>query len=396
LYGVRVAELSSSRLGEVVCRCTEEALERWPRNTPLLSCSLPLSQRPYRNAGVYFRGMLPEGQLLQGVATGANLPTYDTFGLLARFGRDVAGAAVISENDPEERPGSVMPYSPDELADEVAGLDERPLAIYDDSELSLAGLQNKILLVDTGSGWGRPIGGRPSTHILKVEDRRFPGLVTMEAAALRLAKAVGLTTVEIHVDTLTGIDCLIVSRFDRTMVDGEVQRIHQEDACQALGVDPAAAEGKAKYEAYGGPAFRDIARLLDRYAGDPIAELQRLVAAMIFTICIGNADAHGKNLSFLHEAPGVIRLAPLYDTVPTALWSKPRRRAAMTVNHRVNLEDITLADVVAEAERWPLAREVAAEIARETAQRVAAVLRECRAPRELDSYVRDRCKHFVQ
>ncbi len=156
LYGHHVAQLISKRPGEVVCRYTEEALDTWPGGTPLLSCSLPLGPRPLKHAGLYFRGMLPEGQHLQAMAAAANVASYDTFGMLARFGRDVAGAAVIGPEPSEDRPGSVAPYSAEQLANEVAGLEDRPLAIYDDSELSLAGLQNKLLLVSTDEGWARP------------------------------------------------------------------------------------------------------------------------------------------------------------------------------------------------------------------------------------------------
>lgn len=102
----------------------------------------------------------------------------------------------------------------------MGGLEDRPLAIYDDSELSLAGLQHKLLLVATEDGWGRPVGGRPSTHILKLEDRRYPGMVTLEAACLRLARAIDLTTVDVSVERFSELDCLIVSRFDRA-VDGD-------------------------------------------------------------------------------------------------------------------------------------------------------------------------------
>ena len=115
LYGRHVARLSSKRPGEVVCRYVEEALDTWPGGTPLLSCSLPLGPRPLKNAGLYFRGMLPEGQHLQAMAAAANVATYDTFGMLARFGRDGAGAAVIGLESPDDRPGSAVPFAPDTL-----------------------------------------------------------------------------------------------------------------------------------------------------------------------------------------------------------------------------------------------------------------------------------------
>ena len=396
LYGGRVAELTSGRPGQVVCRYSGEALERWPLNIPLLSCSLLLSARPRRDAGVFFRGMLPEGQHLQAMATEANVATYDTFGLLARFGRDVAGAAVIAGTSAGERPGGVVPYSDEALDREVAGLEDRPLAIYDDSELSIAGLQNKMLLVADGTTWARPVGGHPSTHILKVEDRRYPGMVTMEASCLALARAVGLTSVEAEVRRLGGADCIIVSRYDRKVgPEGKATRLHQEDACQALGRDPEAVHGQGKYQHAGGPALAEIARLLDLYATDPIEELKHLVSAVTFNVCTGNADAHGKNVSFLYEKPGQLRLAPLYDTVPTALWPRLRTRAAMTINGQAELGGVMRADVVAEARRWPLAPDVAQAVATTTAEGVLSALDATAVPAQLADFVRHRVTAFL-
>lgn len=364
LCGHRIAELTSTgRLYDLSCQYSDTALDLWPGNTPLLSCSLPLG-RKRMNAVEYFRGMLPEGRHLQFLAAAAGIPVYDVHGLLARYGRDVAGAAVIAADDPENRQGAAIVYGPDQLAEEVAGLEDRPLAIYDDSELSIPGLQNKLLLIRVGDDWARPAGGRPSTHILKVEDRRHAGLVTMEAACMRLARRAGLTSVDVDVMSFDGLECIVVSRFDRRIDDdGAVVRVHQEDVCQALGRNPEANRGKGKYEYAGGPSLADIADLLDRYAVDGVGELRRLVAAVTFNTVIGNADAHGKNISLLHVKPGVIELAPLYDTVPTALWPRLPTRAAMTVNGRNQLGDIGLADVVAEARRWPLDPTAAEETA---------------------------------
>ncbi|MGH9000233.1 MAG: HipA domain-containing protein, partial [Acidimicrobiia bacterium] len=108
------------------------------------------------------------------------------------------------------------PYTAAGLEAEVSDLPDHPLGVHDDSELSLVGIQDKLLLVDLGDGrWGRPVHGRPSTHILKVEDRRYPGMAEMEAACLRLAHQIGLTTIDPIVETLAGIPSLIVHRFDR-------------------------------------------------------------------------------------------------------------------------------------------------------------------------------------
>ena len=350
---VRVAELTSKHGWDLTCSYSPEALDRWPGNTPLLSCSLPLGARRL-DASVFCAGLLPEGQHRQAMAAIAGVAVTDTHALLERFGRDVAGALVISVRAPDPRAGSVEVYLPGALEEEVASLPERPLGLHDDSELSIAGLQDKLLLVRMADGsWGRPVHGAPSTHILKVEDRRFPGMADAEAHCIDLARAVGLTDVDVELVEIADTSCMVVSRFDRAIrADGSVRRVHQEDACQALGRDPDAHRGRGKYQNADGPALREVAELLDRWARDPSAQLDRLVAAVTFTVAIGNADAHGKNLALLHTDAQHVELAPLYDTVPTVLWPRLRANAAMSVNGNWSLDDIRLDDIVAEAVTW--------------------------------------------
>lgn len=324
------------------------------------------------NASVFAAGLLPEGQHRQALSAELKVAVNDIYALLQRFGRDVAGALVIATHEPEERPASVIPYTVESLQEEVLELPDRPLAIHDDSELSIAGLQDKLLLVDRGKqGWGRPVHGYPSTHILKVDDRLRPGLVQAESECLDLARTVGLTTVSSQIETIADIPCLLVSRFDRHLQpDGTVRRIHQEDVCQALARNPEAARGKGKYEDSGGPSLKEVAGLLDRYAIDPQRELRQLLAATTFTVLIGNADAHGKNLALLHRTGENIALAPLYDTVPTALWPKLRTRAAMSINKRWELPSITSDDLVAEATSWRQDPHAAKTVVTETAEQM--------------------------
>lgn len=395
LYGTRIAEISNKGRGyDLTMRYTEEACDRWPGNSPILSCSLPLG-RAALNPTEYFRGLLPEGQHLQYLAARAGVTTSDLYRLLARYGRDVAGAVVVSASEPDERGGDAIPYDDESLADEVAGLEERPLALYDDSELSIPGLQNKLLLIKTAGGWARPAGGRPSTHILKVEDRRFPGMAALEHAAMSLARRLGLTTAETEVVNLGGIDCITVSRFDRVIgADGGLRRVHQEDICQALGVNPQSNQGRGKYEGYGGPGLAQVARLLDRHARSPQQELTRLVRAVAFNTIIGNGDAHAKNLSLLHTEPGVIELAPLYDTVPTAMWPKLPDRAAMHINGVMVLSQVRLSDVVAEATRWPLDPAVAGEAATDVATQILDALGT--VPANLADVIADRAEAFLR
>lgn len=378
LDGLHVADVERRRRNDTRLRIrhTQAALDRWPLNSPLVSCSLPLSNRP-ADALAFLTGVLPEGDALASLAARARTSVIDTFGLLDRYGRDIAGALVFSRDAPDESRFGLEPYDALSLADEVAGLDENPLGVRDDSELSLAGLQNKLVLVKRTDGWARPLRGHPSTHILKVEDRRYPGLARAEADCLALARAAGLTSFDAESQVIGGIPCLIVERYDRRVAgDGAITRIHQEDLCQATGIDGAADRGRAKYQRRGGggPGLRDAARLLEAYSDEPVAELLRLASAVAFTVAIGNADAHAKNLALLHDTPTTIRLAPLYDTVPTVLWPALTDEASMAVNGRFALGRLTVDDIVEEAATWPFDRESAARAATETIERVRSVV----------------------
>lgn len=247
-------------------------------------------------------------------------------------------------------------------------------------------------------GWGRPVGGRVSTHILKAEDRRDPGLVTLERACLQLARHLDLTSVDAKVVTLGSIDCLLVDRFDREVVeDDSVRRVHQEDLCQALGYDPSG-HRKGKYERFGAPGFLHAAELLRSWAAP--AERERLLAAMVFTVVIGNADAHAKNLALLHVAPGQIQLAPLYDTVPTVLFPQLPRSLAMTVNARFeDIDEPTVHDLVTEAagrRRWRLGEARARSLVIDTLERLRACAQVLDLPEELAERVAGRAAGLLE
>lgn len=376
LDGRHVADLRSSRPGRVECRYTAEALDSWEVNTPLLSYSLPLSARRLE-AFPFVTGLLPEGQHRLEMATRAGVTTSDLLGMLESFGRDVAGALVIAAEESSPRSPRVEPFTAADLEQAVSDLaGDHPLGLYDDSELSIAGLADKMLVVRLPDGaFGRPVHGAPSTHILKVDDRVRRGLVRAEHACLALARAAGLRTASSEVIVVGDAECIVVERYDRVVgADGAVGRVHQEDACQALGLDPQRNHGTGKYESGGGPGFAQVATVLQNWADDGDAEHQALLQAMVFTVAIGNADAHGKNLSFLHPDPGVIRLAPLYDTVPTALWSSLRTEAGMFIDGVADLRRVTSDNLVAEARSWGVGARAAAGVVEETLERLKQTL----------------------
>lgn len=300
------------------------------------------------------RGILPEGNHLVALATRAGVPTNYYADLLERYGRDIAGAVSISVHAPDTRSWAVDLYDDAELVAELRqALDAPGFAVRDHSELSIAGLQNKLLVTALpGGGWGRPRHGHPSTHIMKLADGRHEGLLAAEHACMELARAAVLTTVATELLVFDDMEVLVVERYDREMDSDSatIRRIHQEDSCRALGANIEAHQGGGKYERFGGPTFAQIAALLDRH-GDQAAAQAWLLRTAAFTFAIGNADAHGKNISLLINAEtGFVVPAALYDTVPTALWPSLRATSAMSVNG--TCEPTSLHDFVAEAHRW--------------------------------------------
>lgn len=362
--------------GRLMCEYDERILDRIPGGTPLLSCSLPVGAVP-RDASAWARGLLPEGNHLARLAAAADVAASDTFGLLRRYGRDVAGAFEIVSEDAPPRTPTFDTYSVAGLADEVAGLDDSSLGIHDDSELSIAGLQDKLLVVRTVDGrWARPRYGYPSTHILKRDNRTHPGLVAAECASLRLARDVGLSDFEAWLEVVGNEEVLFVQRFDRRVSDGTVTRLHQEDLLQALGISPDAMQGRAKYQmsgSLGPPSWWHMADLLDTYAPDRELELKKLFRAMVFTLLVGNADAHAKNFALLLE-DGFATLAPLYDITPTQLWPRLRRTLAFSIGDKFDPGSISFDDLLLEAARWGFDRESARRAADDLIDRMRGAI----------------------
>lgn len=131
------------------------------------------------------------------------------------------------------------------------------------------------------------------------------------------------------------------------------------------------------------------------HASEPGPERARLLAHVVFTTLIGNADAHGKNLSLLHDGEGRIGLAPLYDTVPTRLWPNLRSTAALRVDGRDQLDALTVVDHVREAVHWGLDRDEAAAVVVATAESVLEHASEVLTDPQLADHVRVRAEALL-
>ena len=269
LYGHSVATLEEDPFRHRLrLLYTPNALDRFDAGTPLLSIRFPLTTETYPNAVVraFVDGLLPEGDVRRLVAEELHLRADDTFELITALGRDSAGALVIQPQDePQPPPATTTTAEPiDEVALEslVANLRSAPLGVSDRVRLSLGGVQEKLLMTRMpDGGWGRPVDGTPSTHILKPELREYPNTVANEAFCMRVAKSLNLSTANIESTLVGRRPVLVVERYDRLVGDDSgVERVHQEDMCQALGVPP-----RRKYQAEGGPSLKQVAGILTKF-----------------------------------------------------------------------------------------------------------------------------------
>lgn len=345
-------------------------------NAVALSRSLPLrAERFSRNeCRGFFAGILPEESARDIIARNLGISARNDFALLERIGGECAGAVTFLPEG-ESLPSPDHQYrvlSDTDLAGVLQELPRRPLmAGADGVRLSLAGAQNKLAVyVNVKDGRiSVPLGGAPSTHILKPASARFEGLVWNEAFCMELAAAIALPVAAAAIHQTQGIDYLLVERYDRTHDDaGNIRRLHQEDFCQAQGI-----VSETKYQSEGGPGLKECFALLRAASTMPVVDLGRLLDAVIFNVLIGNDDAHGKNFSLLYHY-GAIRLAPLYDLLSTAYYPELSKKMAMKIGGASESEKVFPRHVEALAEEAKLGKALVKRRVPELAELTIAAL----------------------
>jgi len=293
-----------------------------------LSLSLPLREAPFddEQARPFFANLLPEVGLREAVARKLGLSPGNDFALLAALGGECAGAVSLLPGDAAPGPaGEYLPLSAEGFDQLVEELPRRPLLAGERGiRLSLAGAQAKLPVLIEGDRISIASGTLPTTHIVKPEIPGVEGSVRNEAFCMALAGRAGLPVPRSWVRPGRR-PVYVVERFDREVGAAGVVRRHAEDLCQALGRLP-----DLKYESEGGPGLGDVFALLQRHAIHPAPDRLALLRWTVFNTLILNADAHGKNLSLLHE-PGGVRLAPFYDLLCTAAYPDLASRLAMKV-----------------------------------------------------------------
>lgn len=294
-----------------------------------ISLSLPLDGSFTASAGhFFFANLLPEANVRQQICKSLGISADNDFQLLKAIGGDCAGALVITTSSAPELPPTTPQYqavTEEQLANWSVGTPDAYSAVVGQSKvrLSLAGAQDKLPVHIDGDKILIPLGNTPSTHILKFASPYYTHLPENETFISMLAGRVGLPVADVSLRPTSKARVALIARYDRVFNEGQFRRLHQEDFCQALGI-----KSSSKYEKEGGPNLKQCADLIRRYASFPLVDLQKLLQWSLFNLLVGNADAHGKNLSLLYDAES-LSLAPFYDLLCTRNYKNISRDLAM-------------------------------------------------------------------
>lgn len=282
----------------------------------------------------WFSGLLPEGALRDLVMSEMGPGDHDQFDLLIRLGADLPGAIIVT---PETAvPSSVGPIEVQSIRGVSAPLPEGAV------KFSLAGVQLKFSAIADGERLTAPARAGEGRCILKVPTKQYPGLPEAEYAAMTVSKMLGIDTANCRLTStknIYGIDerllsegenALVIDRFDRP---GAEQRIHMEDGAQIVG-----AVGERKYTM---ATYETMLNMIKRFSTDWRADVLEGFRRMVADVLIGNGDNHLKNWSFIFPAPGVVRLSPAYDIVPTVLFA-PCDRLALKMAGTYDFSKVSL------------------------------------------------------
>jgi serine/threonine-protein kinase HipA len=341
-----------------------------------ISVALRLRRAPYTEeaARAFFSNLLPEGNVRRRLAGRLGISEGNDYALLAAIGGECSGALSVLTEPPNKIVRAHQELSPAELAKRIAaGGALTSFAGERGVRLSLAGAQDKLPVCLQDDRILLPKGAAASTHILKFESPDFKHLPTNEVFVLRLAAAVGLPAVQAELHRFGKVYAAVIERYDRVRSKQRVERLHQEDFCQALGYPP-----ERKYEVEGGPTFADCIELVRSHSIDPLTDAHQLVRWHLFNAMAGNADGHAKNLALLHKPSGT-RLAPFYDLICTRAYRIVDRQLAMKLGSQRDSDKLTkkdwarFAEDIGVGERY--IRETALELADAMGEAVGPTLR---------------------
>ena len=278
-----------------------------PKSFPLDPVHLPLTagpfeaDRPYAGVHGVFEDSLPDDWGRRILARRHKLDRTERRvpHLLQMLGNEGLGALSYSNSGRlSPLPSGVSCRHLEQLSLLAEKFEAAPTTTSDDEFL---------LLFQAGSspGGARPkvlVNDNEGAYLAKFASTRDQfDVVSLEGAAMELARRAGITTARTKFLRLNTGKCLLVERFDLNRTGGRNHLISMQSLLKADG--------------YYNAGYRDLARMIQHISAHPLEDLGMLYRQMIFNVLIGNTDDHLKNFCMLHDDEGW-KLSPAFDLVP--------------------------------------------------------------------------------
>lgn len=336
LHGHPVGELRETANAYTEFRLSDAYLRLPPPRAVLGQKFVDAPDKTYvgklRELPPFFANLVPEGELRPFLEQRLPVAVADDLGLLELVGHDLPGAIEIVRSD----------GSDDAIADVVERVSPRESSEpSEELRFSLAGVQLKFSVVRAADKITFPVTGKRGDWIIKLDSRRFPGVVENEYSVLEWARLAGFDVPDCDLTSTTalqgslikyaepGVLALMIRRYDR---DAEV-RIHQEDFAQVLNVRPQDKYANVSYEA--------LAVLVRNIIAEPDVAIDEFIRRLVFVVASGNSDAHLKNWSLVYPDRVNPKLSPVYDQVSTVGWSEIMKKLALKLAGARRFEEIT-------------------------------------------------------
>jgi serine/threonine-protein kinase HipA len=316
----------------------------------------------------FLENLLPEGRALDVVASTYQVSKNNLYALIRQLGHETSGALSFLPADatPDHQVTTRREITREELQGRIDERAETPFAVWDGRvRLSIAGYQDKLAVYQQDERMYLVEGELASTHILKPEpaDSRLPMLVANEHFSMSLAARLRLSAARVSILRVPD-PVLVVERFDRMRIADGVRRLHIIDGCQALNLPVAYkyernfGSGHDVRDIREGVSFERLFSITDYTVRKAVTRLA-LVRWALFQFLIGNADAHGKNISFFCRPEG-LALAPYYDLVSATQYDGFYQELSMAYGDEFRLDAIRPYDWAMFALRTSIARPVLA------------------------------------
>ena len=277
-----------------------------------------------------FSNLLPEGAYREYLAQTLKVHPNNEFPLFRQLSQDLPGALVAGPLAPEQVPAGLLlhrdsvqpvlkPWTPARTHFSLAGVQMKFSMKHRDGRY--------LLPVSSTLGDGQELGD----WIIKTPSTRHPWVPLNEYTAMQLARLAGVEIPEIRLVPLADLEGLppinlpqetyafAIRRFDRS----EQQRIHTEDFAQIL--------FKYPHEKYSSANYEQLGRILYRFTGRGLVNVQQLARRLLVNLLLANGDAHLKNWTLHYPDRQTPELAPAYDILTTKAYIADEQEASLNL-----------------------------------------------------------------